>query len=92
MSTIIANQVKINLCLVSLKNSLLFALFLCHRSHLTDTTIIIIITACTIQLFAIMLTTATVLLEVHTPLVTRLLELQLTDRFILPFYSTTHLV
>ena len=50
-------------------------------SHLTDTTIIITITACPIHLFAILLTTATVLLlflEHHMQLVTRLLELQLT--------------
>ena len=52
---------------------------MCHCSHLTDTTIIIAITACPTQLFAILLTTATVLLELHTQLVTRLIELQLTD-------------
>ena len=55
MSSLIANQVKTNMCLVSIKPSLLS-----HCSHLTDTTIIIAITARPAQLFAILLTTATV--------------------------------
>ena len=60
------------MCFVSVKQNLLLSLPLCHCSHLTDTTIIITITACP-QLFTILLTTA-VLLEFHTQLVTRLLE------------------
>ena len=79
MSSLIANQVKINMCLVSLKNSLFFALLLCDCSHLMETTVIITITACLTQLFAIQLTTATVMLKFRTQLVTRLLELQLTE-------------
>ena len=51
---------------------------MCHCSHLTDTTIIIT-TACPTQLFAILLPTATVLLELDRQLITSLLELQLTD-------------
>ena len=72
------------MCLYWLKNSLLVALLLCHYSHLRAT---IIITACSTQAFTILRTTATVLLELHTWLVTKLLELQLnwTDRIILPF-------
>ena len=68
MSSLIANRVKRNMCIISPNNSLLFALFFCQRSHLTVTTIIITIIACTTQLFAILLTTATVLLELHTQL------------------------
>ena len=93
MNSLIATHVKTDMCLVSLKNSLLFSLLLCHCSHLTDAIIFITITDCTITLFAILLSTATVLLELHTQLATRLLELQLTtvcsDQ---PFYSPTHLV
>ena len=51
------NQVKTNMYLIPLKNFSLFALLLCHCSHLTDTTIIITITACSTQLFAILFTT-----------------------------------
>ena len=79
MSSLIANQVRTNLCLVSIKNSLLFSLLLCHYSPLTDTTILITITARPTQLFTILLTTLTVLLELHTQLVIRLLKLQLID-------------
>ena len=60
------------------KNPLLFAPLLYHCSHLTDTIIIITVTACPTQLFAILLRTSTVLLEPQTQLVTQLLELQLT--------------
>ena len=57
-------------------------------SHLTDTTIIVTIIACTTQLFAILLTNATILFELHTQLVTKLLELQLAVVCsVLPFYS-----
>ena len=59
MSSLIANQVKTNMCSIS---------------QLTATTLIITITAYSKQLFVILLTT------------------KLTDRFILPFYSPTHLV
>ena len=69
------NDFTVLMCLVSLKNSLLFALLLYHCSHLTDTIITITITAC--SLFAILLTTAIVFLEFHTQLVNRLLEFQL---------------
>ena len=72
----------------SLLHSLLFLLLLCHRSHLIDTTIILTITACTTQQFAILLTTATVF--VHTQLHTRLIEFLLTVvRFFWPFYKRT---
>ena len=47
-SLLIANQIKTNMC--SQLNSLLLSLLLCHCSHLTDTTIIITITACPRQL------------------------------------------
>ena len=42
-------------------HSLWFSLLLCHCSHLTDTTIIKTITVCSTQLFAILLTTETIL-------------------------------
>ena len=58
--------------LISLKNSLLFAIPLCHCSLLADTTIIIIATACPTHLFAYNRNCF-----VHTQLVTRLFELQL---------------
>ena len=61
MSSLITIQVKTNICLGLFKNSLMLALLLCHCSHFTDTTIIMTITACPTQLFAILLTTATVL-------------------------------
>ena len=64
MNSLIVNQVKTNMCFESVK-LLMLSLLLCHCSNSTDTTIIITITACTIQLFAILLTTATVLLELH---------------------------
>ena len=79
MSSLVANQVKSNMSLVSFKSSLLFALLLSHCPHLTDSTIIITNTACPTQLFAILLTTVTVSLDLHMQLVTRLIELQLTD-------------
>ena len=79
MSSLIQYHVKTNMCFVSIKLFLLFSLLLCYYSHLTDTTITITITTCPIQLFAILLTIATVLLELHTQHVTRLLELQLTQ-------------
>ena len=72
MSSLIANQVKQNTCLVSLKK-------ICYCSLLTDKTIIINITACSTQLFAILLTNATILLQLHTQLATKMLKLQLTD-------------
>ena len=78
MSSLIANQTKTNMCSVSLKETLYCLHYLC-ATLLADTTILTTITACTIHLFAILLTTATTLLEVHSQLVTRLLELQLTD-------------
>ena len=40
----------------------MFSLRLCYCSHLTDTTIIITITACSTQLLAFLLTTATVVI------------------------------
>ena len=79
MCSLIANQLKTNICSVSLKNFLLFALLLSHCSYLTDTIIIIIVTACATQLFAILLTTVIVLLNLHMQLVTRLLKLQLSQ-------------
>ena len=128
MSSLIGNQVKTYMCSILVKFYIVLSLLLCHCSHLTDTTLIITITACLTQLFVILLTTAT--LFVHTQLVTRLLQSQLfvvllttflqalhlfvrtlvpwssntqpqlktdwlqlpADRFILPFYSPTHLV
>ena len=57
----------------------MLALSLCHCSQLTDTTIIITITASPTQQFTILCTTATVFLELHTQFVNRLLESQLTD-------------
>ena len=74
------------MCFVSLKSSLLFAVFWCHCSHLTDTTIIITRT-CPTQLFAILLITTIAWMKLHTQLVTRLLELQLNfARFVGLFY------
>ena len=70
------------MCLISLKISFLQALLLCYSSRLTDRAIIITITVFPTQLFAILLTTTTVWLELFTQLVTRLLEL-LTERFTL---------
>ena len=55
ISSLIANQVKTNMCSDSVKLSLSLSLLLFHCSHLTETTI----TACSTQLFAILLTNAT---------------------------------
>ena len=67
MSSLIVNQIKSEV-------------LLCHCSHLTDSTIIITVTARPTQLFAILFTTSTILFELHTQLATRLLELQLADQ------------
>ena len=70
-------------------NSLLSSLFLCHYSHLTHKTIIITKTACPAQLFVVLLITATILFELHTQLVTGLLELQLTNWLLYFAFSLT---
>ena len=59
MSSLTGNQVLIKL-------SLLFLLLMCHCVYLTHTITIITITAWATQLFDILLTTAKVLLELHT--------------------------
>ena len=78
MSSLIVNQVKTNMY------------FSFNYLFIVLTIIIITITACPIQLFAILLTTATVSLELHAQLITRLLQLQLTvTRFVCLFYICT---
>ena len=76
-------QVKANICFVSVSVTSV-PLLLCHCSYLTNVTT----TACPTQISAIMLITATVLLQLRTQLVTSLLELQLTVvSSVLHFYS-----
>ena len=62
-----------------------FSKLLCHCSHLTDTTISTTITVCSIQLFTILLTTATVFFF-HSQLHTSVIEFLLTiARFLWAF-------
>ena len=60
MSLSIANQVKTLVYVLFQLNCLLLSLLLCQYSHLTDIIIIITITACSTQLFAILLAIGTV--------------------------------
>ena len=54
-----SNYRSLTVCgLVSIKLSLLFSLFWCHCSHLTDATIIIKTTVCPAQLFTILVKTS----------------------------------
>ena len=58
MSSLIANEVKTNMCSITVKFFIVLTTFV-YCSHLTDTTLITTITDCSTQLFVILLTTAT---------------------------------